>query len=135
MHTIENLLLSKPHRDRDPPTPLLASSPLLLADPAVAQPSTPILSVKRAEGASPTKNSSSRRQPRSPPRAKKVSLLKLPNLSQKMKNQRLFLQGSQVKRIYPRAVPTSAALPEMGGILGKKIREAKLKNLMTMSNE
>ncbi|GAA5946250.1 hypothetical protein JCM3765_000168 [Sporobolomyces pararoseus] len=124
---------------QDPPTPLLApSSSPLLSSLESAQPSTPVLSTKRQETVSPSKHASPRRQPRSPPRAKKVSLLKLPSLSQKMKNQRLSLQGTgyaQIKRIYPRApAQTSSAQMEAVGMLGKKIKEAKLKSLMNTSN-
>ncbi|GAA5977475.1 hypothetical protein JCM5350_004699 [Sporobolomyces pararoseus] len=123
----------------DPPTPLLApSSSPLLSSLESGQPSTPVLSAKRQETVSPTKHTSPRRQPRSPPRAKKVSLLKLPSLSQKMKNQRLSLQGNgyaQIKRIYPRApAQTSSAQMDSVGMLGKKIKEAKLKSLINTSN-
>lgn len=128
---------------RDPPTPLLAPASPILASAAPASlksnaaPSTPILSTQRQETTSPAKHASPRRQPRSPPRAKKVSLLKLPSLSQKMKSQRLSLQGGgigQVKRIYPRTALSSIAPPESVGMLGKKIKEAKLKGLIANSN-
>ncbi|GAA5869072.1 hypothetical protein JCM16303_000351 [Sporobolomyces ruberrimus] len=131
----------------DPPTPLLApSSPAQPSTPVAddsISPLTPVLSSlqrqARSEPTSPQKNTSPRRslQPRSPPRAKKVSLLKLPNLSQKMKNQRLSLSGGQVKRIYPRTAAANGSQESVGG-LGKKIKEAKLKsslqNLMAISN-
>ncbi|GAA5906307.1 uncharacterized protein JCM6883_005510 [Sporobolomyces salmoneus] len=128
----------------DPPTPLLAPlSPVLSSAPkslkSVIPPSTPVLTPQRQETASsPVKHVSPRRQPRSPPRAKKVSLLKLPSLSQKMKNQRSSLLAGggsgQIKRVYPRATTSSIAQPESVGMLGKKIKEAKLRNLIANSN-
>ncbi|GAA6005237.1 hypothetical protein JCM11491_002631 [Sporobolomyces phaffii] len=125
----------------DPPTPLLAPTESGPSTPVPVEsvlPTTHVLSTlqQRRDPVSPAKNTSPRRSllPRSPPRAKKVSLLKLPTLSQKMKNQKLSLAGvGQVKRIYPRA-STSAVQQESIGMLGKKIKEAKLKNLMSQSS-
>ena len=54
-----------------------------------------------------------------------------------MKSQRLSLQSGgigQVKRIYPRTALSSIAPPESVGMLGKKIKEAKLKGLIANSN-
>ncbi|GAA5933941.1 uncharacterized protein JCM15063_000512 [Sporobolomyces koalae] len=112
----------------DPPTPLLAPASSVAAPSDSVAPSTPILSTIQRQGPASVKHVSPRRQPRSPPRAKKVSLLKLPTLSQKMKNQKLPLQGGQVKRIYPRTMAGTLSAPPEQAELGRKIKEAKLKS-------
>lgn len=132
---VPSLLVSLPRRmeltlsslRRDPPTPLLPSSLPILSTTA---PSTPPAQAPQlhSKSTSPVKLVSPKRQflPRSPPRAKKVSLLKLPGLSLKMRNQQQssllmgskLLQGGQSKRVYPRGAASGA-----NGLSGLGLKE------------
>ena len=146
-----SLLVSLPRRmeltlsslRRDPPTPLLPSSLPILSTTAPSTPPPAQAPQLHSKSTSPVKLVSPKRQllPRSPPRAKKVSLLKLPGLSLKMRNQQQssllmgskLLQGGQSKRVYPRGAASGAnGLSGLGlKEIGKKV--AKQQNSMMNS--